>query len=134
MSYNVLIVDDSSITRKVVSRAVSLSGLNLGNIYEAKDGIEALEILNREWIDLVLADLNMPRMSGVELVEQMAADDRLEGTPVIVITSDRNQQRLSELIRRGVRTHINKPFRPETLRDALRSVLGEPGEGGEHGS
>jgi len=134
MSYQVLVVDDSSVTRKVVKRAVTLSGLSLGEVHEAQDGIEALEVLERHWIDLVFADLNMPRMSGVELIERMAEDRRLESTPVIVVTSDRNELRLSELRRRGVRAHINKPFRPETLRDVVREVLGQFTQGDEHGS
>lgn len=132
MAYNVLIVDDSSVTRKVVGRAVALSGLSLGDIHEAQDGVEALEVLNKAWIDIVLTDLNMPRMGGVELIKRMAQIDQLEATPVIVITSDRNEQRLAELRQHGVRTHINKPFRPETLREVLVGVLEELERGGRH--
>ncbi len=134
MAYNFLIVDDSSITRRVVRRAVTLSGLDIGDIHEAQDGVEAIGILDREWIDVVLADLNMPRMGGVALIGKMAENRLLDSTPVIVITSDRNAQRLAELKQRGVRTLINKPFRPETLRDVLRHVLGEEATGGRHGS
>ncbi len=134
MSYEILIVDDSEVTRKVVRRAVVLSGLEVKGIHEAKNGIEALELLEREWIDVVIADLNMPGMGGEELVGRMAADARLAATPVIVVTSDRNQRRLEELRKRGVRAQINKPFRPETLRDAVARVLEGEEEGGKGGS
>lgn len=133
MSYSILVVDDSAISRKVISKGISMTGLDLGEIHEAEDGIEALRVLGEQWVDIVFADLNMPRMDGVQLIEKMAEDNLLESTPVIVITSDRNQQRLAELKERGVRALINKPFRPEELREVMTRVLGE-GNGGGHGS
>lgn len=133
MGYDILVVDDSAVTRKVVIRALSMTGLEVGVVHEAEDGLEALAVLDNEWIDIVFADLNMPRMDGVELIGKMAEDDRLESTPVIVITSDRNELRLAELKAQGVRAHLNKPFRPETLREVMTQVLGAP-EGDEHGS
>lgn len=132
MSYNVLIVDDSRIIRKVMRRAVSLCGLDLGEIHEAGDGVEALELMQSTWIDVVLADLNMPRMGGVELIARMAEDSRLKATPVVVVTSDRNERRLARLREHGVRDAINKPFRPETLCDVLARCLGLPGRGAHH--
>ena len=134
MAYNVLVVDDSAITRKVVKKAITITGLDLRELHEARDGIEALQVLGDQWIDLVFVDLNMPRMNGVELIEKMAEDNRLESTPVIVITSDRNELRLAELKAHGVRAHLNKPFRPEALRDVLTQVLVDAATGGTHGS
>jgi two-component system chemotaxis response regulator CheY len=123
MGYNLLVVDDSAITRKVIKRAISMTGLDLGDVYAAQDGAEALEVLSANWIDIVFSDLNMPRMSGTELIEKMAEDHLLDSIPVIVITSDRNQPRLSELKTGGVRAHLNKPFRPEELREVMTRVL-----------
>jgi two-component system, chemotaxis family, chemotaxis protein CheY len=123
MGYNLLIIDDSAVTRKVVRRAIAMTGLELNEVFEAQDGIEALAVLRENWVDLVFADLNMPRMSGTELVAKMAEDNLLDSIPVIVITSDRNQPRLAELKNRGVRAHLNKPFRPEELRDVLAQVF-----------
>jgi len=129
MSYNLLIVDDSPITRKVVKRAISMTGLEVGTVHEAQDGVEALEVLGSQWVDIVFADLNMPRMSGVELIAKMAEGHLLEDIPVIVITSDRNQLRLAELQDRGVSAHLNKPFRPEDLREVMSRVLGNKAGG-----
>jgi two-component system chemotaxis response regulator CheY len=123
MGYNLLVVDDSAITRKVIKRAISMTGLDLGDVYEAQDGVEALEVLAANWIDIVFSDLNMPRMNGTELIEKMAQSHLLDSVPVIVITSDRNELRLSELKTRGVRAHLNKPFRPEELREVMTRVL-----------
>ncbi len=131
MAYNILVVDDSSITRRVVKRVLSLTGLDVGEIYEAQDGIEALEILGDQWVDLVFTDLNMPRMGGIELIGKMAEDHRIESTPVIVVTSDRDELRLAELKAKGVSACINKPFRPEVLRDVVKQVLGDSTSGGE---
>jgi two-component system, chemotaxis family, chemotaxis protein CheY len=123
MGYNLLIIDDSTVTRKVLRRAIEMTGLKLNEVFEAQDGIEALAVLREKWVDLVFVDLNMPRMSGTEFVAKMAEDNLLDSIPVIVITSDRNQPRLAELERRGVRAHLNKPFRPEELRDVMAQVF-----------
>ena len=130
MAYNILIVDDSAITRKVIRKSVSLAGFDIGEYFEAGDGVEALEVLHRKWVDLVFADLNMPRMNGIELIENMAATGLLAATPVVVITSDRNETRLAELEAKGIRTHLNKPVRPETLRDVMTKVLKDSPKGG----
>ncbi|MGV0950239.1 MAG: response regulator [Azonexus sp.] len=133
MGYNLLIIDDSAVTRKVIKRAIAMTGLELNEVFEAQDGIEALAILRENWIDLAFLDLNMPRMSGTELVAKMEEDHLLDSIPVIVVTSDRNQPRLAELERRGVRAHLSKPFRPEELRDVMAQVFTNL-SGDEHGS
>ena len=74
MSYSSLIVDDSAIIRKMIRRALSLSGLDLGDILEAGDGRQALAVLDDHWVDVVLTDIHMPEMDGIELVERMALD------------------------------------------------------------
>ena len=126
MGYNLLIIDDSAVTRKVLRRMIAMTGFDLSEVFEAPDGIEALTILHEQRIDLIFVDINMPRMSGTELVAKLAEDNLLDAIPVIVITSDRNQPRLAELKRRGVRAYINKPFRPEELRDVMAQVFTNP--------
>jgi two-component system chemotaxis response regulator CheY len=106
----------------------------LGAIHEAGDGIEALQVLGDQWIDIVFTDLNMPRMDGVELIGKMAEDRCLQSTPIVVITSDRNDLRLAELKERGVLARLNKPFRPEALRDVMGEVLAAAEKGDRHGS
>jgi two-component system chemotaxis response regulator CheY len=130
MRYTILVVDDSAIVRAVVRKVIGLTGLAVGTVHEAADGCEALEVLRREPVDAVLADVNMPRMSGVELVQQMQADPRLARTPVIVVSSDRSDARMEEMRRSGARGYVTKPFRPEQLGRVLREVLA--GRGARH--
>ena len=123
MSYSILIVDDSSVTRRVVRRSLEMAGLPLGEVIEAGNGIEALALLGKSWVDVVFADLNMPEMGGVELVRRMTKDPVLADIPVGVISSDRNAARRRELMRLGIRAYVSKPFRPEGLRDVVVDLL-----------
>lgn len=129
MSYNVLIVDDSSIVRSVVKKSINMSGIDVSSVFEAGNGIEALEILNKEWIDIVFADLNMPEMNGIELVEKMSEDAMLVSTPVVIISSEQRQAKIDALKKRGIRAYMKKPFRPEGFKDIVCSILGEGGGG-----
>ena len=128
MSYAVLIVDDSAIIRTMVKKAIAMSGLEVSTVHEAGNGREALEVLNHNWVDIVFADLNMPEMGGVELVEKMAADNMLVSTPVVIVSSDQSEARILELKERGIRAYIKKPFRPENFREAVNMLLASGGE------
>lgn len=123
MSHRILVVDDSPIIRTIVRRSIGMSGLDVADVLEAGNGREALDVLAREAVDVVFADLNMPEMSGQELVDRMCEDSRLVSIPVVVVSSDRNEQRLAELRRRGIRAFVKKPFRPEQLRGVVEDLL-----------
>jgi two-component system, chemotaxis family, chemotaxis protein CheY len=127
MSYRILIVDDSATIRAVIKRSIGMSGLEVEQLLEAGNGLEALEILSEQWVDIVFADLNMPRMGGMELVEKMSQDSLLLSTPVVIVSSDHNQNTIDELKDRGIRAYIKKPFRPENFRDVVNDVLGLSG-------
>ncbi len=126
MAYNVLIVDDSQTMRKVILKALTLSGFDLGECLEAGNGAEALTVLSGHWIDLILTDLNMPVMSGLELVQKLKGDQHYEGIPVVLITTEGSETRLQELFALGVKDYIQKPFHPETLRDVLTRIMEKP--------
>jgi two-component system chemotaxis response regulator CheY len=126
MAYNVLIIDDSQTMRKVIRKALTLSGFDLGDCLEAGNGKEALEILDTHWIDLVLTDLNMPVMNGWELVHRLKDHPTYVGIPVVLITTEGSETRLQELFDLGVRDYIKKPFHPETLRDVLTRIMEKP--------
>lgn len=128
MAYNILIVDDSMIVRKVVARAVRMTGEDIGEIFEAANGREAIDILDAEWVDLMFADLNMPVMNGVEMVEEMERQGKLKETPVVIVSTDRSEMRMRELKARGVREYLNKPFTPEGIRDIMTRLLGKTPE------
>lgn len=124
MAYNILIVDDSRTIRAVLRKTLTLSQLDLGEIFEAGNGQEALDCLKDNWVDLVLSDLNMPVMSGMELVKKMSEDGLLHEIPVIVISTEGSATRIEELKQRGIREYIRKPFTPEAIGDIIRTVLG----------
>ena len=124
MAYNVLIVDDPAIVRAVVRKTLGLTGVALGEIHEAGNGREALEKLEKNWIDIVFADINMPIMTGIEMVDQMIARDILKSSPVVIISTERSETRMAELRAKGVSAYLNKPFTPECLRDVITQILG----------
>ena len=123
MGFTVLIVDDSSIIRTMVKRSISMADIEVTQCIEASNGVEALEILDKEWVDIVFVDLNMPVMGGTELVERMAADNLLVSIPVVIVSADQDSARIEDLRRRGIRAYIKKPFRPENFRDAVNELL-----------
>jgi two-component system, chemotaxis family, chemotaxis protein CheY len=127
MSYNVLIVDDSAITRTIVKKSLKMCGLDLGQIHEAANGREALEKLATEWVDVVFADINMPEMNGIELVERMARDNLLVTIPVVIVSTERSETQMDALLKYGVRGYIKKPSRPEDFRSVLDGILGATG-------
>jgi two-component system chemotaxis response regulator CheY len=129
MSYSILIADDSAIVRTMVKKAIAMAGLPIAQVYEAANGREALDQLSKNWIDIVFADLNMPEMNGVELVEHMSKDSMLLSTPVVIVSSEHSQAKIDDLKRKGIRAYIKKPFRPEGFREVVELVLGTGARG-----
>ena len=129
MSYTILIADDSAIVRTMVKKAVAMAGLDVGQVHEAANGKEALAVLGRDWIDVVFADINMPEMTGTELVRRMKADPALASTPVVIVSSEQSQARIDELKACGAKAYLKKPFRPEQFREVVEGILGAKGEG-----
>lgn len=127
MALDLLIVDDSPVTRKMVRRAIGLCGLEVGRVEEAGDGAEALLKLGAARVDLVLADINMPVMNGVELVERMSRDPALAGIPVVIVATPISEQKVEKLLDSGARAYLAKPFRPEALRDLVLEIVGARG-------
>lgn len=127
---NVLVVDDSDIIRRMIMKTLSLSELPVGRTFEAGNGREALEVLSEHWIDVVIADLNMPVMDGMDLLREMRNSNELDSTPVIVVSTEGASTRLAMLDDLGVATFVRKPFTPEQIRDAVRS-LAMVADGGE---
>ena len=123
MSYNILIVDDSMTARLFISKALQLSGADIGRTIQAKNGLEALEILRKEWIDLVFADINMPEMNGIEMVKSMSKDGLMKTVPVAIISTERSETRIEELKAAGVRVFLNKPVTPEMLKRVVETLL-----------
>lgn len=129
MALNILLVDDSTTVRAVIARSLELAGVPVGNLHQAANGREALAILGREWIDLVFADINMPVMNGVEMIEKMREDGLLQTIPVIICSTEGSVSRIEQLRAAGVRAYIRKPFTPELLRQVVEDTVGVPNDG-----
>ena len=130
MAYTVLVVDDSRIMREMVSRAVTMSGLDLNAVETAGDGRQALEKLRAGWFDLVLLDVNMPVMTGEEFLVALRADVALRATLVVVVSTESSVPRIARLKALGA-GFVHKPFRPEELVAAVQALLKAPPTGGQ---
>jgi len=128
MGYRILIVDDSPVMRRIVARALAAGGFEASTTHCAENGREALAVLAAHPIDIVFADINMPEMSGMEMVEKMAADGQLPTQPVIILSTERNAERIDRLRALGVRAYLKKPFKPEDLKKVVSALfpLGAP--------
>ncbi len=125
MAFNILVVDDSKTIRSVIKKTLKIAGVPLGELYEAENGQQGLDIMKDNWIDLVFADINMPVMTGIEMIEQMEKDQMLEKMPVIIVSTEGSKTRVEDLIEKGVRAFIRKPITPEDLRTVVKEVMGE---------
>lgn len=124
MALKILVVDDSSTVRAVIVKALALGGVPVGEIFQATNGKEALAILAGNWVDLVLTDITMPVMGGMEMVTRMSEDDLLKSVPVIVVSTEGSQTRIEELRAKGISAYVRKPFTPESLTKAVNETLG----------
>jgi two-component system, chemotaxis family, chemotaxis protein CheY len=119
----VLIVDDSSVMRKIVERSLRQANLNLSQVYEAGNGEEALGVLTREKVDLILCDINMPVMDGLEFVKHLPTVENAKGTPVVMITTEGSENHVVQALSAGARGYIRKPFTPDLVSSQISSVL-----------
>jgi two-component system chemotaxis response regulator CheY len=121
---NILVVDDSAVMRTMIKRAAALTGLPIGQIFEAADGRQALVILEQQHVDALFTDINMPVMTGIELLRQINGDARWLEMVRVIISTDGSEARRDEAKGLNVRLYIEKPFRPEVMRDVLSSLTG----------
>ncbi|MCC6491013.1 MAG: response regulator [Candidatus Hydrogenedentes bacterium] len=129
MALNILVVDDSDTVRAIILKTLKMSGIALNAPLEASNGAEALTVLKEQWVDLVLTDINMPEMGGVELIERMKEDDILKAIPVVVVSTEGSATRIEELKAKGVKAYVRKPFTPEQIREVVDQVLGVSHDG-----
>jgi two-component system chemotaxis response regulator CheY len=122
-----LIVDDSATMRTMVKRAVTLSGANVTTILEAADGREALDVLGRSRVDAVFTDINMPVMTGVELLRHMGANRAWDHVLRVIISTDASDVRKQQVAELQVCRYLAKPVRPEAVCDVLAELVGSAG-------
>jgi two-component system, chemotaxis family, chemotaxis protein CheY len=120
----VLIVDDSAVMRKIVERALRQGGLDLGEVLEAGNGAEALIAVRKGGLDLILSDINMPVMDGLEFLRNLASEDLAKGVPVVMITTEGSESRVVEALSAGARGYLRKPFTPEQVKERVAPLVG----------
>jgi len=125
MGFNILLVDDSSSIRRVLKKIIELSGLEVDNIFEAQNGLEALDVLQREWVDFIMCDIHMPKMDGLEFLRRLRQDEVLGRIPVIMISTEGREEIVKEARDLGVKAYVKKPFTPEEIRDVIEKLVGE---------
>jgi two-component system chemotaxis response regulator CheY len=123
---NILIVDDSATMRTLIKRVAALAGTPIGTIFEAANGREALTILEQHPVQFVFTDLNMPVMTGIELLREMQARDHWRDIVRVVVSTDGSDSRRHEAFGLSVSVYVEKPFRPEEMRDVLTSLTPAP--------
>ena len=117
----ILVVDDFSTMRRIVKNI--LRQLDFNNIVEADDGSTAIDILQKEKIDMVVSDWNMPKMTGLELLKAVRCDDALKHIPFLMVTAEAQQENIIEAVKSGVSNYIVKPFTAETLGQKITQIF-----------
>jgi two-component system, chemotaxis family, chemotaxis protein CheY len=119
----VLIVDDSSVMRKIVERSLRQAGIEIGQVFESGNGLEALAVLNERKVNLVLCDINMPAMDGLEFVKQLPKVENAKGVPVVMITTEGSEGHVVQALSAGARGSIRKPFTADQVKEHILPVL-----------
>ncbi len=123
MAKSLMIVDDSATMRKIIIRTVQASGLNFSRTVEAGDGAEALEKLGAGTVDIMLCDINMPEMSGIELVKKVREIDSCKDTKIVMVSTESSQEVIGNAIADGANGFITKPFTPEKFKEKLSPFM-----------
>jgi two-component system chemotaxis response regulator CheY len=120
----ILIVDDSSVMRKIVERALRQSGLSALSVLEAGSGADGLNALKAGNVDLILTDINMPVMDGLEFVRQLRAQDLAPGVPIVMITTESSEEHVRQAIHAGASGYIRKPFTADQVKERVVPLIG----------
>lgn len=123
MASDVLIVDDSAAIRKILARVLQQIEIVRGTIFEAGDGIQALEVLREHSIALVLSDINMPNMDGLEFLKKVRANDAWNNVPVLMITTEGSQEKVMEAVQAGASGYVRKPFTADQIKEKLLTLM-----------
>lgn len=119
---NVLIVDDSAAIRKILQRVLSQAEIPVTSVFQAGDGQEALRILESQEIGLVLTDINMPNMDGIELLRVIRQNKLWKTLPVLMITTEGSHSKVMEAVDLGANGYVRKPFTAEQIKEKLASI------------
>jgi two-component system chemotaxis response regulator CheY len=120
---DVLIIDDSSVMRKIVGRALKQSGVELGSVFEAGDGVEGLAAVKKNPLDLIFCDINMPTMDGMEFLRQLRNEEKGKSISVVMVTTEGSESHVVDAISLGAKGYIRKPFTADQVKDSILSVM-----------
>ena len=123
MALDVLIVDDSAAIRKILQRMLVQAELKIGKFFEAGDGLEALASLKAQKAGLILSDINMPNMDGLQLLTQIKANPEWKQIPIIMITTEGSQAKVMEAVQLGASGYIRKPFTADQIKEKLTGIV-----------
>lgn len=120
---DVLIVDDSAAIRKILQRVLVQADVILGKVFEANDGQEALDRLKSEKVSLILSDINMPNMDGLEFLAKIRAIEKWKTVPIIMITTEGSQNKVMQALQLGANGYVRKPFTAEQIKEKLVGIV-----------
>jgi len=123
MTGKILIVDDSAMMRKVVLRTLRMAGIEFDETLEAGDGTEALTFLRNNKVELIMCDINMPNMSGLELLTKIKEEKLAPGVPIVMVTTEGSEPQVRQAILAGARGYVRKPFTLEHIQNSVRPLL-----------
>jgi two-component system chemotaxis response regulator CheY len=118
-----MVIDDSATMRKIIMRTVRMSGLEFEKVDEAGSGVEALEKIKAGSVDVILCDINMPEMNGMDLVKQARQLPSCSATKIVMVSTESAQETIDQLLALGANGYITKPFTPEKFREKLAPLL-----------
>jgi two-component system chemotaxis response regulator CheY len=124
MPLDVLIVDDSAAIRKILQRVLRQADIPVRQFLEAGDGAEALELMRTQSVGLVLSDINMPNMDGLELLGRIKANEAWKDIPVVMVTTEGSQAKVMEAVQLGAAGYVRKPFTAEQIKEKLSGLVG----------
>lgn len=120
---DVMIVDDSAAIRKILRRVLDQAELSVGNVVEAGDGVEALEVLKNSKVHLILSDINMPNMDGIELLQKLKSQEQYKSVPVVMVTTEGSQARVMQALELGAAGYVKKPFTAVQIKEKLAGLV-----------
>ena len=123
MALDVLIVDDSAAIRKILHRVLVQAEVPLGKVHEASDGNEALEKLKGEKVGLILSDINMPNMDGIEFLTRIKADEAHKHVPILMVTTEGSQGKVMQALELGAAGYVKKPFTADQIKEKLAGLF-----------
>jgi two-component system, chemotaxis family, chemotaxis protein CheY len=123
MALDVMIVDDSAAIRKILQRVLIQADVPLGKVVEAGDGAEALEKLKTATVGLILSDINMPNMDGLQLLGALKAQQETRGIPIIMVTTEGSSTKVMEAVQLGAAGYVRKPFTAEQIKEKLSGIV-----------